>query len=572
MKIKVNRNILWTTVFTDFLVRCGVKYACISPGSRSTPLTFAIASEKRIKKFPIVDERSSGFFALGIAKATNSPVVLVTTSGTATAELYPAIIEAYQSRVPLIICTADRPAYLRNTGTNQTINQKNIYKNHIRFFNELPLPFPDKKNLRRLLTIVNEAIQISAATEKGPVHLNFQFEKPFEPDSITDTIDDSLVSFANNFSESLLSKKNSPIVNESFKLDKKTIDLITVGAGIFDKNFIQLLSRFAVKNNIPIFADANSGLRFSNIEIPNLITNYEALIRNEDFKKIFSPKTAIHFGRNLTSQNLEDFIVRSKVKRVVVNEHGDRFDSTKKARVIKCEPEFFLQDLFSKRIEKASSDKLNYLKKLDEEIEKVKSKTFKNSLNEVNVILELLELIPENSNLFIGNSLPVRDLDFFSSVKNKGIKVFQNRGASGIDGIIATALGIAHCSKQQTYLVIGDLSFYYDLNSLLIARQFDIPLKIILINNNGGRIFEYLPISKQRVIFDKYFITPINLNFQKVAESFGLTHKLIKSLSSYKKAILNSNKLKSCLILEVRTDSLFTKSLKEKFWSETKKI
>lgn len=572
MKIKVNRNIFWTNLFTDFLVRCGINYACISPGSRSTPLTFAIASEKRIKKFSVVDERSSGFFALGIAKVTNSPVVIVTTSGTATAELYPSIIEAYQSRVPLLICTADRPAYLRNTGANQTINQKNIYKNHIRFFDELPLPFPDKKSITRLLTATNEAIKTAVSLDKGPVHLNFQFEKPFEPDSITDTINDSLISFAYNYSESLLTKINSEIFNQTLNFDIKSIELITVGAGRFDKNFIQLLSRLSYQHNIPIFADANSGLRFSSKEIQHLITNHEALIRNEDFKKIFSPKTVIHFGRNLTTQNLEEFIVRSKAKRVVVNEHGDRFDSTKKAYIIKCEPELFLKDLFNKRIEKASSDKLNYLKKLDEKIEKLKLKTFANSLNEVNVILELLKLIPDNSNLFIGNSLPVRDLDFYSSVKNKNIKVFQNRGASGIDGIISTALGIANSSNQQTYLVIGDLSFYYDLNSLMIARQFEIPLKIILINNNGGRIFEYLPIAKQKEIFDKYFTTPINLNFQRISESFGAKHRLIKSLSSYKKEILNSNKVKSCLILEVRTDSLFTKSLKEKFWNETKKI
>ncbi|MGQ9643445.1 MAG: thiamine pyrophosphate-binding protein, partial [Ignavibacterium sp.] len=158
MKIKVNRNIFWTTLLTDLFVNAGIKYACISPGSRSTPLTFAIASEKKIKSFPIVDERASAFFALGIAKSSNSPVILVTTSGTATAELYPAIIEAYQSRIPLIVCTADRPSYLRNTGANQTINQKNIFKNHIRYFTELPLPSTNKKDIQILLSKTSEAI------------------------------------------------------------------------------------------------------------------------------------------------------------------------------------------------------------------------------------------------------------------------------------------------------------------------------------------------------------------------------------------------------------------------------
>lgn len=572
MKIKVNRNILWATLFTDFLVKSGVKYACISPGSRSTPLTFAIASEKKIKSFPVVDERTSGFLALGIAKATNSPVVIVTTSGTATAELYPAIIEAYQSRVQLIICTADRPDYLRNTGSNQTINQKNIYKNHIRFFAELPLPFPDKKNLKILLTSAYEAIITSILFDKGPVHLNFQFEKPFEPDSITDTVDESLLEFADSFSGSLLSGKALTIDNLKSEIKVRSIDLITVGAGLFDKRFIQLLSKLSAKLNIPIFADANSGLRFSKKEIPNLISNYEALVRRKDFKKFFLPGIVIHFGRSLTSQNLEDFIVQSKAKRIVVNEHGDRFDSTKKAKIIKSQPEVFIEELLNKKLEKSSSDILNYLRDSNNKIESVKEKIFENSLNEVNVILQLLELIPEDSNLFIGNSLPVRYLDFYAPIQNKKINVFQNRGASGIDGIISTAIGVALASGKQTYLVIGDLSFYYDLNALLLAKKFAIPIKIILINNNGGRIFNYLPISKQKEIFQKYFVTPVNIDFKKISESFGVSYELIKSLNEYKKLIVNSNKSNSCLILEVRTDSNFTKSLKEKFWNATKKI
>lgn len=572
MKIKVNRNILWATLFTDFLVKSGVKFACISPGSRSTPLTFAIASEKKIKSFPVVDERTSGFLALGIAKATNSPVVIVTTSGTATAELYPAIIEAYQSRVPLIICTADRPAYLRNTGSNQTINQNNIYKNHIRFFAELPLPFPDKRNLKILLTSAYEATITSILLDKGPVHLNFQFEKPFEPDSITDTVDESLLEFADSFSESLLSGKTLTIDNRKSEIKVRSIDLITVGAGLFDKRFIQLLNKLSAKLNIPIFADANSGLRFSRKEIPNLISNYEALVRRKDLKKFFLPETVIHFGRNLTSQNLEDFIVQSKAKRILVNEHGDRFDSSKKAKIIKSQPESFIEELLNKKLEKSSSDILNYLRDFNNKVESVKEEIFENSLNEVNVILQLLELIPEDSNLFIGNSLPVRDLDFFAPIKNKKINVFQNRGASGIDGIISTAIGVALASGKLTYLVIGDLSFYYDLNALLLTKQFAIPIKIILINNNGGRIFNYLPISKQKEIFQKYFVTPINLDFKKISESFGVSYELIKSLNEYKKLIVNSNKSNSCLILEVKTDSLFTKSLKEKFWNATKKF
>lgn len=572
MKIKVNRNILWTTLLTDLFVKAGIKYACISPGSRNTPLTFAIASKKKIKSFPIVDERASAFFALGIAKLSNSPVVLVTTSGTATAELFPAIIEAYQSRIPLIVCTADRPSYLRNTGANQTINQKNIYKNHIRYFTELPLPSVDRKDIHTLLSKTSDAILTATIRNKGPVHLNFQFEKPFEPNSTTDSIDDNLIMYANKFSEKLLSQSYAPANNSYKGFNFNSIDLITIGAGKFDSDFIKLLVKFSTNNNIPIFADANSGLRFSNKKLNNLIANYEALVRNENLAMKFRPKSVLHFGRNLTSQSLEEFIIKSKAKRFVINEFGDRFDSTKRAKIIKSEPEEFIEQVLQSNINKGSLRTLDYLKSVDKKIEGIKHKIFRKSLNEVSIILELLENIPANSNLFIGNSLPVRDLDFFSSAIAKEINIFQNRGASGIDGIIATSLGIAVESKQQTFLVIGDLSFYYDLNSLLIAKQFEIPLKIILINNNGGAIFNYLPISKHKEIFNKYFLTPVNFDVKKISESFGINYKLVKSLNEFKKSLSDANRTNYCLILEVRSDSLFTKSLKEKFWNLTNKI
>lgn len=572
MKIKINRNILWTTLLTDLFVNAGIKYACISPGSRSTPLTFAITSENKIKSFPIVDERASAFFALGIAKSSNSPVVIVTTSGTATAELYPAIIEAYQNRVPLIVCTADRPSYLRNTGTNQTINQKNIYKNHIRYFAELPLPSIDKKNIHTLLSRTSEAILTATFINKGPVHLNFQFEKPFEPDSTTDFIDDSLITYANELSEKLLSrtKVEGNNFDKDFRLN--SIDLITIGAGKFNSDFIKFLDKFSRKYNIPIFADANSGLRFLKKKLSNLISNYEALVRSENLAVKFKPKSVIHFGRNLTSQSLEEFIIKSKAKRFVVNEFGDRFDTTKRAKLIKSEPKKFILQILQSNLNNASLEILDYLKSVDMKIDDTKNKIFRKSLNEVNIILELLDKIPVRSNLFIGNSLPVRDLDFFSSAIEKEINIFQNRGASGIDGIISSSLGIAIESKQPTYLAIGDLSFYYDLNSLLIAKQFDIPLKIILINNNGGAIFNYLPIARQKEIFNKYFLTPLNFNVKKLSESFGINYKLVKSLYEFKKSLSDANKTNSCLILEVRTDSLFTKSLKEKFWNSTNKI
>ncbi len=206
-KIKINRNILWARSFVNELAVLGVKYVSISPGSRNTPLTIAFANNKAIKSFIHIDERCSGFFALGLAKASNSPVAVVCTSGTATVELYPSIVEAYQQRVPLIICTADRPPELLNMGANQTINQNNIYRNHIRWFYNAGLPDPDMKSIRNIKLAANNAVFYSTIKSRGPVHLNFPFKKPFEPDSFTDEIDQKLLIFAGDTLS--ISKKQS---------------------------------------------------------------------------------------------------------------------------------------------------------------------------------------------------------------------------------------------------------------------------------------------------------------------------------------------------------------------------
>ena len=181
MKKKVNSNFICVKLFVDQLAKEGLQHVCISPGSRNTPLTAAFAANNKIKTFVNIDERSSAFFALGFAKSTNIPVAIVTTSGTAVAELYPAIIEAFQSRVPLIICTADRPYFLRKSGANQTINQQNIFRNHIRWFHEMSLSSLTRKNLIEFRKTARSALYISTELNQGPVHINFQFEKPLEP-------------------------------------------------------------------------------------------------------------------------------------------------------------------------------------------------------------------------------------------------------------------------------------------------------------------------------------------------------------------------------------------------------
>ena len=561
MKKNINRNILWANLFVEQLAACGVKYVCVSPGSRSTPLTYAFANNKKIKKFVIIDERSSCFFALGLAKGTNTPVAVVTTSGTATAELYPAIIEAYKQRAPLIICTGDRPPELYNCGANQTINQIDIYKNHIRKFYNAGLPSITKKELLNIKKTAADAFDISINKDRGPVHINFPFNKPFEPDSFTDNISSNLLNEVSSRIFDIKSRTqtiNAKIFKKvSAKINKTKKGIIICGPGDYDKSFFVLLKRFSAKLNFPVFAESASSARFKNNK--NLITNYNTFLNSPRFLKECDSELILQFGAAPTPKPFLEFFKNSKSEKILINEFGDLLDPSRTTSIIlKSKPEFFITEYLDNNFATSNNTGyLNRIKLLDSQINIVRNKEIGEAKFpfEGRIIREILSLIPANSNLIISNSMPVRDLDYYAEASNKNIKVFSNRGASGIDGINSTALGIAASSKQRTVLITGDLSFYHDLNGLLAAKIYKIPLTIILINNNGGSIFEMLPIAKQKDIFNKYFKTPHNLKFKHFVEGYKGNFINIKNWASLKIEFNKSINRENFSVLHFKTDS-----------------
>jgi len=584
MKIKINRNILWAETFVKELVSCGVKYASLSPGSRNTPLTLAFAYNKKIKSFVHVDERSSGFFALGLAKATNTPVAIVCTSGTATAELYPAIVEAYQQRVPLIVCTADRPPELRGRGANQTINQNNLYKNHIRWFHDPGLPQPNIESLAKLKEEIRKAVTKSMFTAKGPVHINFPFRKPFEPKTFTDEVEKDVIDFAGesvtaNFHQRKTNTTNltrkswiKDISNLAAKYEK---GIIITGPGHFGKDFIEECGKLSSTLGYPVFADATSQLRFGSHDKKNIISCYDAFLRSEYFSKQIQPEIIIQFGRTITSKGLETFLNNCSAERYIINEYGDWFDPSGKAKAAyACEPASFcksLNNIFEKKkINRKTSVWLQKIKDAEERSAKLKKEIIDKSEfpNECRIIEEILEAAPNRANIMLSNSMPVRDFDYFASAKNKAIEVFNNRGASGIDGITSTALGISSSSGKPTILLIGDLAFYYDLNSLLSARKYKTSLTIVLLNNNGGGIFEILPISKYGKIFNDFFVTPHKLDFQAIVKAYGGNYHHVKGWKQFQrlfKQAVNQNELN---VLEIKTNAAKSVKLRKTFWEE----
>jgi 2-succinyl-5-enolpyruvyl-6-hydroxy-3-cyclohexene-1-carboxylate synthase len=581
-KIKINRNILWAGSFVNELAALGVKYVSLSPGSRNTPLTLAFANNKKIKSFVHIDERSSGFFALGLAKASNTPVAVVCTSGTATAELYPAIVEAYQQRVPLIICTADRPPELLNRGANQTINQNNLYRNHIRWFYDAGLPEVEIKSIRSLKLAAANAVYCSSVKSRGPVHINFPFKKPFEPKAFTNEIDTKILTYA----ETPLSLKEIPcapnesgISNEKWFLNifnyfvKFERGLIIVGPDNYNPDFLHNCEKLSQKLSYPILADGTSQLRFGRHRKHNIITNYDAFLRSEKFSFNHQPDIIIQFGRTVTSKGLDIFLNNCNAPRFMVNEFGDWFDPGDKAlAAYACKPYIFCKEmnnmLNSNGLSRKNSSWLKAFNSEEDVSLKLKTEIIDRSVfpNESRVINEIINTVPDSCQIMISNSMPVRDFDYFASSSKKNIIVYNNRGASGIDGITSTALGIAAAIKKPTVLITGDLAFYYDLNGLLIAKNYKIPLLIVLINNNGGGIFEVLPISNYGDIFKKYFLVPHNLEFKKLVKAFGGRYKLITGWKSLNSSLSSAFSSKQFSVLEIKTNAVESLKTRRKFW------
>jgi 2-succinyl-5-enolpyruvyl-6-hydroxy-3-cyclohexene-1-carboxylate synthase len=587
MKKKLNRNYFWAETFIKELNSIGVKYACISPGSRNTPLTLAIANNKKIKSFVHIDERCSAFFALGIAKATNTPVILQCTSGTATAELYPAIIEAYQQRVPLIVCTADRPPELLNTGANQTINQNNLYKNHIRWFFDVGLPEPIPRRIRHIKAIAKRAVYESLVHSKGPVHLNFPFRKPFEPDTFTDEVESEVIETSKlvlSDKKDLYKENGKNIVSEKwFKQISRHVTkfkkgLIIAGPENYNESFHINCQKLASLLGYPILADGASQLRFGKHNKENILFSFEGFLRSDLFSQKYKPEIILQFGRTITSKALGLYFEKCSAIRFMINEYGDWFDPANRANAsLACKPYLFcekmIEHLQSKKINRNLGSWFKSIKELDEKSLKVKKEIISKSEfpNECRVIEESVEVLPDKSQLMISNSMPIRDFDYFAPVTKKIINVFNNRGASGIDGITSTALGLAVLEKEHTVLLTGDSAFYYDLNVLLAAKKYKIPLVIILINNNGGGIFEVLPISKYGKVFNEYFVAPHNLDFSPIVKTFGGNYSLIKSWGNFRTELKKALKRKEFSVLEIKTDAAASLKLRQAYWKEVNK-
>ena len=553
-------NRLWADLIVEELVRNNVKLFCISPGSRSTPLTVAVAKNKIASQNAVIhyDERGASFFALGHAKATQTPSVLICTSGTAAANYFPAIIEATNEDIPLIVLTADRPPELRETGANQTIDQIKMYGDYVNWFFDLPCP-DEKISEQFLLTTVDQAVHRSLAPFKGVVHLNCMFREPFlTDDDVCKHIKSEKVKQwylgDNKFTDyeqtkividNIESEKISEIINNSQS------GFIIAGR-LQNENERKSIIELAEKINWPIFPDINSGLRLG-IKSNNIFPYYDLLISNKSFD-LSKVDTVLSFGQGFTSKRLWQWLNENNYKNYIhIAENQNRIDPTHSVtHHIVSSIASFCKSIIPK-IKKTSQNKFDYSKNsLVENL--LKKEIDNNQLTEPGIARSITRLLPKNHSLFSSSSRPIRDFDSYSSTEGNSVIFGSNRGASGIDGTIATTSGFAKAHNQPLTLLIGDLAFLHDMNSLTLLKQLSHPATVVVINNNGGGIFSFLPINKHTDIFEKYFGTPHNLSFNKIAEMYDFAYHNPKSKEEFEKIYADAIKGSIHSIIEITTN------------------
>ena len=527
--------------FCDELARCGMRHACTSPGSRSTPIMLSLVREPRIRCWSHVDERCSGFFALGAAKASGLPVAITCTSGTAAANLAPAVIEAHQARVPMIVLTADRPAELREVGAGQTIDQLKLYGDAVKWFFEVGVHEATPESLRWVRTLACRAYWTAASGRPGPVHLNFPLREPLVPDGPlpadrTARGDGQPYVIVEPPAGSAGGPGGGPGPHPSGRL------LIVAGAGTPEP---ERLAEYAARQGIPVLADPLSGARRG----PAAIAHYDLLLREPAFADDHRPAVVFRIGDLPTSRPLRSWLGSlTDMAQVALDPYGDWQDP---AGVVGMRLHSALPQPEHLDVEPGW---LARWRAADDAASAAIDETLGDELSEPLVARSLGDWLPAEATLFVASSMPVRDVEEFFAAHELAPRVLSNRGANGIDGTVSCAFGVAAAGEGPVVLLIGDVALAHDIGGLLAARRLGLRLTIVLLNNDGGGIFHFLPVAGERDAFEEHVATPHGLEFARAAELYGLAYEAPGTVDALRDAVARSLDADGATIIEVRTD------------------
>jgi 2-succinyl-5-enolpyruvyl-6-hydroxy-3-cyclohexene-1-carboxylate synthase len=558
-----NINSFWGYLLIEELVRNDVTCFCISPGSRSTPLTIAAAENNQAEKIICFDERAAAFYAIGYARAKGKPAAVICTSGTAAANLYPAITEAKNSQISLILITADRPPELRDTGANQTIRQVGMYGDFLNW--QFDLPCPDEKiPAKFVLSTIDQAVHQAIEKPCGPVHLNCMFREPLEP---------SPQEFPVAYRASIDRWENSSKVLTEYIPSIRTVDnqsmdemtglingsengLLVIGQLHRDTERRAVI-KLARHLQWPVFADITSGIRHDRKDIIN-IAYFDHILLSDQVIETLQPDMILHFGRPLTSKRYLNLI------EVITAENYFHFDSGDS----RLDPAHVIRKRFSAdlgaicqhietktkpRMKTAKEKNLIEINKKTEDI----IDTFYSSekkITEITLPRLISKELPRDQGLFLASSMPIRDFDMYAGSYIKTSDIAANRGVSGIDGTLATAVGFAKGLKKRVTVVIGDLAMIHDLNSLSLIHDSHFPLTIVVVNNSGGGIFSFLPVSEYKHVFDKFFATPHPYQFEHAAKMFNIAYVKPQTIDAFLDSYKQSLSQRTSTLIEIITE------------------
>ncbi len=545
----------------------GLRHVIISPGSRSTPLTLAFSYHSGFNKKVILDERSAAFTALGIGKESGKPAILVCTSGTAAANYHPAIAEALESGVPLIVCTADRPPSLRGIGSSQTLDQIKIFGDSAVWFHEMGEPADSEEDRQRIKYAARQAMEESIRTG-GASHLNIPFRKPLEPNQ-------SLIeSEKKGFDEQIESLKYSSDPSQAYTstisfsqdvsklINQSKRPLIIAGPSDPFRQQSDSILKLSSHLNAPVIAEPGSGIQ----QTPHQIKRFELIIRNNKALKRLRPDLIIRFGDQPFSKSLLTAIHQYRdvplIRFDARNAWQDHEMNTLHRIRLESNDRIELSEIHHKK-------NTGYLESWKEP-EQVAESTLSKALNTTatlcdgHVFSHVASNLPDHWNVMLSNSLPVRDAALFGSPEGQ---LFLNRGAAGIDGILSTALGTAVSSGSPTCCMIGDLAFLHDSNALLSIRHISTPFVIVVINNNGGNIFRMLPIHEHDDVYTDYFETPQKAKLEHLALAHSMEYRQINTLDELIKLTFDGLEADvKPVVVECITNPENSMNLRRKLW------
>ena len=566
---------LYLGAFIDELTRSGLRHIVISPGSRSTPLAVLAAEHPELRVWMHVDERSAAFFALGLAKARREPVALLCTSGTAAANYAPAVAEAYVARVPLVVLTADRPHELRDVGAPQTIQQIGMYGDHVKWFMEMPIPESDEHMLRHARFCASRAVIEANRKPSGPVHLNFPLREPLLPD----LEHPQLFGSGRSQGQAYVAAPDAHARLDRASLERLADQLAASERGIIicgpidEPALAEAATELAALIGYPLLADPLSPLRCGTHRRDVVVDAYDAFLRDERAASALKPDLIIRLGAMPVSKPLLQYINRHRTSRLIVVDEGGWRDQTLLASdmVFAAAGELCrsLTKLLAERGEKRDGAWLRCWQHLNSETRLALEQGIEQAegLFEGRIFTELRQLLPDNTVLFAGNSMPIRDLDTFFASGDKRIRIAGNRGANGIDGLISTALGYS-AAGERTVLVLGDLSFYHDMNGLLASKLHRLPITIIVVNNDGGGIFSFLPQASLKRHYEELFGTPLGLDYAHAAAMYGGKFTRVDSWKAFRAAVPQAMDEGGLQVIEVRTERWSNVEQHRRIWKQ----